>query len=149
MNSNLVLFFCAVFVVGSVTLMATTSSLSDSFKVYAANNCDASSICINNPGSDTQLNNCTRLSTCLNSDFASLNTQNNNCSDGSFCANNALGNSNTQNLNCARVFQCVNNELGSSGIKIRRVQIQVLFALLLVPGLVKTRRVSQLVHVET
>ena len=55
-----------------------------------ANNCDASSICTNNPGSDTQLNNCTRLSTCLNSDFASLNTQNNNCSDGSFCANNGI-----------------------------------------------------------
>ena len=114
MNSNLVLFFCAVFAVGSVMLTATTSSLSDSFKVYAANNCDASSICTNNPGSDTQLNNCTRLSTCLNNDFASLNTQNNNCSDGSFCANNALGNSNTQNLNCARVNQCVNIEFGSS-----------------------------------
>ena len=114
MNSNLVLFFCAVFVVGSIMLTATTSSLSSSFKVYAANNCDATSICTNNPGSDTQLNNCTRRSTCLNTDFASLNTQNNNCSDGSFCANNALGNSNTQNLNCARVNQCVNIEFGSS-----------------------------------
>ena len=149
MNSNLVLFFCAVFVVGSIMLMATTSSLSDSFKVYVANNCDASSICTNNPGSDTQLNNYIRLSTCLNNHFASLNTQNNNCSDGSFCANNAFGNSNTQNLNCARVFQCVNIEFGSSSTQNTACANSGTVALLLVSDLVKTRHVSQLVHVET
>src|SRR6185436_20375187 len=114
MNSNLVLFFCAVFVVGSVMLMATTSSLSSMFKVYAANNCDDTSRCTNDPGSDTQLNNCTRRSTCINADFGSLNTQNNNCS-ASFCSTAAFGTSNTQNLNCARVIQCNNFEFGSSG----------------------------------
>ncbi|MGA7010632.1 MAG: hypothetical protein WB612_12955, partial [Nitrososphaeraceae archaeon] len=47
MSSRGDLFFCAIFILSSIMLMATTSSLSINFKVYAADNCDATSTCTN------------------------------------------------------------------------------------------------------
>jgi hypothetical protein len=62
MGSKSVFFLCAVFVFGSLMLVAVTShGLTNTFNVYAANNCDATS-------------------NCNNTELLSPNNQNNNCS---------------------------------------------------------------------
>jgi hypothetical protein len=96
-------------------LVSTTSNgVSNTFKVYAADNCDASSPCVNTPGSSIQRNECNRVSTCSNLSVGNLNTQNNNCNGASDCFNLALGNSNTKNNNCNRASSCATTAEGSS-----------------------------------
>ena len=72
----------------SMILLTTSSNdVSNTFEVYAADNCDTTSTCINS-GSPS-------------------NIQNNNCRANSGCGNDANGDSNTQNNNC-RTSNCVN-----------------------------------------
>lgn len=110
------LFYSAAFVFGTLMLLSTTSNgVSDTFEVYAADNCDASSTCTNTPGLSTQRNDCSRNSECINQADLQPNTQNNNCA-GSRCENyNVIiaGTSNTQKIDCARA-SCVNGSFGSS-----------------------------------
>ena len=83
-------------------LVAVTShGLTNTFNVYAADNCDATSTCNNTEllSPNNQNNNC-RTSICDNFANGFLNTQNNNCR-GSSCFNFAQDTSNTQNTNCA------------------------------------------------
>jgi hypothetical protein len=66
MRNKNILFFFGMIMFGTLMLMATTSSLSNTFQVYAEDNCDTTSTCTNTPGSDTQRNNCNRSSICAN-----------------------------------------------------------------------------------
>jgi len=116
MDSKSVLFYCTAFVFGSLMLMAITSNgISNTFEVYAANNCDSTSTCTNaGSTSDNQNNNCNGRSTCANIGLGGSNTQNNNCTRTSFCFNGGSGGS-TQNNNCADPSFCANIDLvGSS-----------------------------------
>ena len=86
MNGNGVLSYCATSVFISLILVSTTPNrLSNTFEVYAANNCDSTSLCENMPGGagtiNSQVNNCTNHSQCTNvvSRFADDNSQTNNC----------------------------------------------------------------------
>src|SRR4029079_9788816 len=125
MGKHTVLFFCAMFIFASIILVATSSNgVSNTFEVYAADNCDTTSTCINsgspsniqnndcivnsgcgnfaNRDSNTQNNNC-RTSNCVNDDLSSQgsNTQTNTCRSNSFCFSVATGgSSNTQTTTC-------------------------------------------------
>ena len=113
MDNKCALSFLAIFVYGRIMLVFSTSSaLSNNFQVYAADNCDATSICNNTPGLDTQINNCNQNSFCDN--FADgTNSQINNCNVGSACANSAIGTSNNLNINC-NVSACASDAEGDS-----------------------------------
>jgi hypothetical protein len=111
MRSKNLLFYCAALVFGSFLFLATSSnSASNTFEVYAADNCDASSECINIPGTGTQQNICFQSSFCRNIDIglSSSNTQTNNCNGGSVCRNNAGESDNTQTNNCSGGSSCIN-----------------------------------------
>lgn len=115
MGCRSVLLYSAIIVFSILMLVSTASNgVSNTFKVYAADNCDASSTCVNTPGSSTQRNHCNRDSTCSNLSVGSLNIQNNNCNDASDCFTLALGNSNNQNNNCNRASSCSTTVDGSS-----------------------------------
>ena len=91
MDNKCVLSFLSIFVCGAILVFSTSSTLSNSFTAYAADNCDATSTCNNTPGLDTQINNCNQNSFCDNFPDGTSNTQINNCSVGSACANSARG----------------------------------------------------------
>lgn len=59
--------------------MATTSTLSNNFKVYAADTCDATSRCINCGTGGSQTNDCKDFSGCTNSADGDDNAQTNHC----------------------------------------------------------------------
>lgn len=115
MSSRGDLFFCAIFILSSIMLMATTSSLSINFKVYAADNCDATSTCTNvDNGISNDLNNdCRTNSNCVNTADGNSNTNSNNCRDNANCGNVAIGNLNNLN-NICRDSVCDNNVVGDS-----------------------------------
>ena len=116
-DGNRVLFFSAIFMFGSITLMATTSTLSSTFKVYAADNCDATSTCTNTQAGigNTQNNDCYRNSKCENfvDVDGNFNRQNNNCLRTEQCANAVeiapdTGSLNSQDVNCVNSNECDN-----------------------------------------
>lgn len=121
MSSKSVKLFNAMAVLSSLMLVSATSNgLSNTFQVYAEDNCDTTSTCTNTPGSDTQRNNCNRTSTCSNVASGNSNNQNNNC-ERSLCLTQAIGNLNSQNLNCRSAF-CSNaaiNDLNTQNLNCR------------------------------
>jgi hypothetical protein len=90
-------------------LLATTSHrLSNTFEVYAVDNCDAISTCTNVPGTgtgNTQTNYCTDFSDCRNEITGNDNIQKNECNSvpSPGCFNVATGDGNKQSNNCDTV----------------------------------------------
>jgi len=72
-------------------MAATSTSISKPLEVYAADNCDGTSTCTNDPGlgnDNSQTNNCIDSSSCQNFVVTGdTNTQQNDCSDNSDCSN--------------------------------------------------------------
>jgi hypothetical protein len=127
MRSKNLLFYCATFIFGTLMLLVTSSNgVSNTFDVYAMDNCDPTSNCSTlEIGTDnSQSNNCTNFSICVNAVFGDGNTQTNRCdSVGEFgCFNGAGGNDNTQNIDCDSVgeFGCTNGAGGNDNTQTNR-----------------------------
>ena len=105
----------AIFFYGGIMRVSLTSSpLSNSFMVYAADNCDATSTCNNTPGLDTQINNCNQNSFCDNFADGTSNIQHNNCNIRTVCASAVEGDSNDLRSNCNVDSICGSSAAGDS-----------------------------------
>jgi hypothetical protein len=135
--SSSILLSCMIFVFVGLGLLATTANgLSNTFQVYAADNCDAESICTNTGTGSDQQNNCVD-SRCLNrgdhsvqnnrcvhakiersfgcSNIGDRSIQNNNCIATEFAECQNIGDGSTQNNWCKGERQvCLNSGHGSS-----------------------------------